>query len=934
MKVKLNVHNIFFIFILCINIPVIGQFYSMGEHPSSTKWNQINTEKFQIIFDENAEENAQKVANILDKVYKYVGQNLEGKPAKISIILQNHTTVSNGFVTLAPKRSEFFTTAPQDNDVIDWLGLLAIHELRHVLQMDNLNQGITKIFSLLLGEQGRGLTFGLTIPLWFMEGDAVGIETALTSAGRGRLPSFEMPFRAQLLEYGSYSYQKASFDSYKSIVPNQYPFGYFMTTYIKKHYGKEVWGNVLTRVGRNPLLPFRFSTALKKETGLRTIDLYKKMTNELDSLWRKQANQLNYTRFDVISKSHKLPTHYQFSRIQDENNIISVKTGFDQIPTFVKIDSIGNEEIIYEPINYNNVSFYANQEKMVWTEKVPDLRWEYRDYSDIKIYDFETKKSYTFLKKTKLFAPVLSPSNELLAAIDYNQVGSCQLVVYDLTAGKQRFFELVAGWNEQIKNPFWLNEEELIYVHFSEQGNSLKSINIRSQKVTTYISSHSIFMANPSINGDYIFFESSFSGIDNIYAVHVKTKEIYQVTSSKYGASKPCVYKNQLYYSDYTKDGYQLVKSKIDTSKWKPIHKIKNTSIHYYKPLVEQEGKLNLLRDIPTNYYEVKRYHKWKHLINLHSWQPVVLNETDDDKVVLGLELKSQNKLSSTILHYRYEDISTKNLKRHEFDIIYNGLYPKIKVTPFLYKYTNGSLTSGTEYDELIVKGVKGTIQVPFRKIKNHFYHNYIPFFEITTTNQEIRIAEDQGDFTYTPAEVGGEVSIFSPISKRDIVSKWAFRGVMSYKQTLDKVFEDKSFYVQIGGNIPSFFKHHVLKTSVLYEYFGKENRAFQNKIRMPRGYDRFLLSGTSQALFVDYIFPLLYPDAGIDYLVYFQRIKTSLFFDYVQQAKQMNYSYGVELKFDTNFLRYSYTMDVGLRFSKPMYKNSLTIEPLFSLSF
>lgn len=933
MKVKLNVYNLFLILLFLINIPVIGQFYSMGEHPSSTKWNQINTDKFQIIFDENAEKNAQKVANILDKVYKYVGQNLEGYPAKISIILQNHTTESNGFVTLAPKRSEFFTTAPQDNDVIDWLGLLAIHELRHVLQMDNLNQGITKILSILLGEQGRGLTFGLTVPLWFMEGDAVGTETALTSAGRGRLPSFEMPFRTQLLEYGPYSYQKASFGSYKNIVPNQYPFGYFMTTYVKKHYGNKVWGNVLTRVGRNPLLPFRFSTALKKETGLRTIDLYKKMTTELCVLWKEQENQLNYTNFNTISKSHKLPTDYHFPSIQDANKIIVVKSGFDQIPIFITIDSLGNEELIYQPINYNHVSFFANQQKMVWTETVPDLRWEYRNYSDIKIYDFETKKSYTFLKKTKLFAPVFSPSNQLLAAIDYNQVGDCQLVVYNLTVGKQHFFELVAGCNEQIKNPSWLNEDELIYVHFSEEGNSLKSVNIRSQKITTYISPRSIFMANPFVNGEDIFFESSFSGIDNIYAVNVNTKEILQVTSSKYGASQPSVYGDQLYYSNYTKEGYQLVKTRIDKSKWKPIHQIKNTSIHYYKPLVKQEGNLNLLRDIPTNYYKVKRYQKWKHLVNLHSWQPIVFNQTDDDKVVLGLELKSQNKLSSTILHYRYEDISTKNLKRHEFDITYNGLYPKITLTPFLYKYNDVQFSSGTYYEELILRGIQGVIKVPFRKIKNHFYHTYIPFLEISSINQEARTTENTNHFTYVSAEIGGQVFIYSPMNKRDIVNKWLFTSTLTYKKTLDKAFDENALYIQIGGNIPMFFKHHVLKTSVVYENFGNQNTILQNKIRMPRGYQNFIFSTTSQAIFVDYIFPLFYPDKGIDYLAYFQRIKTNLFFDYVQTNK-LNYSYGVELKFDTNILRYSYVMDLGIRLSKPSNQNSLTIEPLFSLSF
>ncbi|HEY0668437.1 MAG TPA: hypothetical protein VGD22_09700, partial [Sphingobacteriaceae bacterium] len=144
------------------------------------------------------------MANTLDLLIVKASKSLGKQPRKISIILQNQSTSSNGFVQLAPRRSEFFTTPPQEFDYQDWLNSLAIHELRHVVQFDKLTGHLRRPFL-----EGLGLAiFGVTLPPWFYEGDAVGIETALTKAGRGRLPSWPLFFRTNTLSGKKYSYSK------------------------------------------------------------------------------------------------------------------------------------------------------------------------------------------------------------------------------------------------------------------------------------------------------------------------------------------------------------------------------------------------------------------------------------------------------------------------------------------------------------------------------------------------------------------------------------------------------------------------------------------------------------------------------------------------------------------------------------------------------
>ncbi|MEK7198552.1 MAG: hypothetical protein AAB212_01335, partial [Bacteroidota bacterium] len=108
-------------------------------------------------------------------------------------MLQDQTLFSNAYVGLAPYRSEFYLTPPQNAftlGAIRWTDNLAVHEFRHVQQYSNFNKGLSRLASFFLGEQGRAVANAAAIPDWFFEGDAVFNETKLTRQGRGTLPLF------------------------------------------------------------------------------------------------------------------------------------------------------------------------------------------------------------------------------------------------------------------------------------------------------------------------------------------------------------------------------------------------------------------------------------------------------------------------------------------------------------------------------------------------------------------------------------------------------------------------------------------------------------------------------------------------------------------------------------------------------------------------
>ena len=152
------------------------------------------------------------------------------------VIIHNESSFSNGVFVWAPKRLEIFTNPDPNGYNQDWLTQLALHEGRHAVQIDKLNQGITKGLYYLGGEQMVG-AMAVFLPYWYLEGDAVDSETRLSTSGRGRQPSFEMGLKAQMLESDRiFSFSKATMGSYRHFIPNHYELGYLMVRYGRRRY--------------------------------------------------------------------------------------------------------------------------------------------------------------------------------------------------------------------------------------------------------------------------------------------------------------------------------------------------------------------------------------------------------------------------------------------------------------------------------------------------------------------------------------------------------------------------------------------------------------------------------------------------------------------------------------------------------------------------
>ena len=207
------------------------------------------------------------------------------------VILTSSDMKYNGYVSLPPRKSVWSgTPVAEDLPAMGWLDLLALHEVRHMVQYDTLMRRLNRVLYLLGGESAYSVGLYWGIPGWYLEGDAVGAETAYSDSGRGRDPLFYQHIREIILEE-DFSYQKMVNRSYKDYVPNEYELGYFLTSYMKKEYGEDSWNRILDSAALLPFPAYGFYRGARKVSGLSWSKLYRDMAENLRSQWTEEAEK-------------------------------------------------------------------------------------------------------------------------------------------------------------------------------------------------------------------------------------------------------------------------------------------------------------------------------------------------------------------------------------------------------------------------------------------------------------------------------------------------------------------------------------------------------------------------------------------------------------------------------------------------------------------
>ncbi len=917
-----------FIFSL-ISLSVFGQIFSSAQNPLSVRWNYIQSGGFRIIYPQELEDDAQRMANTLPFIYPKIGMGLRQQKTSIPLLLQNRGTIANGFVQLGPKKSEFYTTPPQYFDSQDWLNNLAVHELRHIAQFDKLTGTQSHPFP----ELAYFAYFGAGIPTWFFEGDAVVNETALTESGRGRQPNWIMPFRTSVLEGRKFSYSKAYFGSNKVVTPGYYQTGYLMVADMKEKYGQFFSDSLLGDIRKRPIRLYPFSQSLKKFTGKNTRKYFLSTQEKLAQNWKAQSDKIDTENYESVKGKTSLATNYFLPVRLNKNQILALKESKQDARYFVIINEDKSELKLFG-IGYQEQPWFSyKNDVLVWDEIRYDPRYKQRSYSVICSYNFKTKKFKKLSSQSRLFSPALSEDGKKIIASKVELNNQFNLVEIDASSGN-----ILKTYpnpeNEILQTPsFDKTGNRIAYISVSEKGKSLWLLN--DDKKTKLISNSRQQLSRPLFIGNKIAFNAHFNGIDNIYSVDIESKEISALSSSKYGAFNPTETEDgKIIFNDYKINGYEIAEKTITE---KPVGD--NTFVDFSSAAEKQENTGNVFENIPDSTYQSKRFHQALNLFSFHSIIPVI-----DNEYVFGLELQSNNLLNTMDFYTgaKYH----RDLKRFEYtaDISYKALYPIFSV---LYRnrpkrtfYRAKNVSQQGDWRENFVK-LNASVPLSF----NARNQNYSFTLNAATSFTQRYMAENMPtNFIRElkfPMEYNFTFNHSVRTTERDIAPKWAqvFRATYNH-QPFDKNLGGEIMALESFFYFPGFAKNHSFLASFNYQKASGVNQ-YATEIATVYGYNNILAKSRLQnSMLFNYRFPFAFPDWELSSLAYVRNFRAGLFCHYENIGVDTNIgqpkTYGVELNSSLNILRYQPVVDVGARlvFVNKIYNQNPILEFSFNYSF
>jgi hypothetical protein len=934
-------------FIFSINLS-FSQYYSSGQDPASIRWMQINTDHYQIIFPKGFEEQSQYLANVMDRVYRLDTKSLKSKPRKISILLHNQNIIPNGTTVWAPRRVEMYTVSPQNTYAENWLKQLAIHEYRHVIQIERLNTGLTKALGVIFGEQATGGLFGTFIPRWFMEGDAVVTETALSHVGRGRIASFEMPLRAQLLEKGAYSYEKATHGSFRNFVPSEYHLGYQMVAYGRDKYGVNMWDQVMENVARNPIAIAPFSSGVEKVTGIRKRAFYEECMDYLKEKWKSEEKTIKYSEYTSITKKEKHYTNYNLPVYLNESKIIAEKSGMDDVEKFVIIHKNGEEEKILTPGSRLNQSLSFGNNILCWAEIESDVRWAHRNFSVIKLFNTKTKKKTSLTSRTRLFAPQINKDGNRIVAIDVSSENKYSLVILNAENGEE-VKKYVNPDNLFMMHPSWSNDQkEIIMTVLTEKGKHFQVLNLETGQIQNVLNHTYVEISRPLLIGDNIYFIGAYSGIDNIYVYNRNSKTLNQVTSVRYGIGNFFIRDNEIVFSNYTADGFELASQKyIMGNEYLSLPEIKTHTYHFAELLSKQENNILELNQDNPKQYEVKKYHKTNGFFNFHSWGPASI-DANNYEIKPGVRLMSQNILSTAFTTLGYEYDLSKKTGKYFANFTYKGWYPVIDVKLEYgkkrgrYKNKSNQIRPFTFHEFKTELG----ISQPLNFSKNNLISGISPSIRISNSifNENEKYPVTFKESNIQILKYSFQAYLYQRKSKRDIYPKWGIVFLLKHIHTPFTSFE-KGFLSSVESYfyLPGLAKHHGFKLYGAYQKVKFRMYKFFNEVDFVRG----LLNPGLEDLYrfgVNYKFPLIYPDLDLSSFMYLKRMTLGFFFDYGygkiaafgehHPIDQNYYSTGMEINARAHFLSFIAPVDIGFKTIYLPQLNNFVFEFILSVNF
>jgi len=918
-----------FIFItsLLLSTGVFAQVF--GGNPPSLKWHQLNTDTARIIFPTGLDSIAQQVAGIVHRLSRTTLPTIGHTQRKIDIVLQNQTTISNGYVSLAPFRSEFQLTPEQnsfDLGSLPWQKLLAIHEYRHVQQYNNFRVGLSSFFYYLFGEGGQAFANSLSVPNWFWEGDAVYQETLISDQGRGRLPFFFNGYRSLWAGGKRYSWMKLRNGSLRDYVPDHYPLGYMLVAYGRERYGDEFWHSVSHDAAAFHGLFYPLQNAVRRYAGVS----FGQFRGEALAYFRKAAESSSEgapaagaapAMADVFAQTHRhFFANEEFPQFIGRDSLLYLRSSYRRIPAFVVRDLVSGHEtrINNRAISLDNYFSYAGG-RAVYSAYETDPRWGWRDYSVIRVLDPHTGEDRRLTSRSRFFSPDISADGRGIVAVQAATDGSCALFILNASDGSvvrrlpnpERLF---------YTYPKFFGTKAIVTAVRNLRGEMSLAMVDAAEGRTRYLVPFSYeTIGFPSVRGDTVWFTASRGREDRVYAW--TADRIFQVMLPH---GEPITGQYELQTNGegrYAWNTPTAVGYWMDTTGVPRLELIGEgewalgLSVQGIDSL--DHGPSHLLDRIEPGHYSEIGYPITSHLINFHSWRPYV-NDPD-----YQLSLVSDNILNTFETNIFAGYNRDEQYMQVGVDAVYGGLYPFLNAG---WNYTfdrNALYRSQTVYWNEMEARAGFSIPLSWTRYTGI---TRLQFGTDLVYNQRYFTGLYKDSFNSRGfAYIDPSVSLVHQVqqTQQQIAPRWAQVLSLSYRMAVE-AFTAQQFLASGFLYLPGVAYTHSLLLSAAFQQRDTLNNArFSNSFPFSRGYtaENFYRMWKVSA---NYQLPLVYPDWGFGNILYFLRIRANLYYDHTHVMDFYKgapvsgdfRSTGAELYFDTKWWN-QLSLSFGLRYSR-----------------
>ncbi len=610
-----------------------AQFFTAGDDPGCRRWYSIESENYRIIYPRGLDSLARVYAREMERFRRPVGLTSGYLPGehtrgKMPVVLHAYNSVSNGSVAWAPKRMDAYTM-PQvyGAEPTPWTAQLAVHESRHISQMQFGLSNAQRPFGWFFGEMWNGLTAGLYTENSFLEGDAVIAETELTRAGRGRKADFLNYYMVCFDQGDLRDWDQWRFGSQRNYTPDWYALGYLTYGGMRWLYDKDDYtAEYLDYASRHPLRIDVREVIAKRTTGKDLVHSFPVIRDSLAAAWRAKADlRAPYMPMEQVTQTPKKPTDYEGTVIAG-NGLFTVKHGYSDnyqlirinLPTdgdeseeddISQISSDGDISLKKEPSTkapnekdmfpekfVRHFGSYAGALKhspvtgrIYWSESISDARWTLKYTSRIRSVaeDGRAAKGLTYRKW--MYNPVPSEKYAHIAVVESHPKGGSRLTFINAENGVSEL-SFAAPDSLQIVETAWTGEK--IYVSgISGRGFGIYRLDVDddhrhnlggafcSPRAFRYevpsgefrwvrvLEPQTVQIKNLQSGERGLLFTCDRTGVNELYSLNPESGELRQLTSTRYGASDYQFDANGrwLYYSSQTTKGKMIFRTRTDS---------------------------------------------------------------------------------------------------------------------------------------------------------------------------------------------------------------------------------------------------------------------------------------------------------------------------------------------------------------------------------